>query len=310
MLRLLQQYQPDVINLHGFNQWAQPGLPWTIAADLAHLAPVVWTAHDCWPLNGVVDYPGEELGIPDPPRDSAALNRLAACGARLAIAGPSRWMADKARAAFDGRIFSVALPNGVDTSVFRPMPVSAAREVLGLPSSGSVVLAVAERLDSHRKGLDLLRATRAHLPESVCFAWVGEGFANPLDWGGRLLGALQDERVMRAAYAAADVVVVPSRLDNLPNILLESLACGTPCVGFAVGGIPDVIRPGESGYLARPFDPLDLAEQIKRLLDLSPGDSRALRVRCREIAETEYTLEAAADHYLALFQRMQMGGIL
>ncbi|MCS4156041.1 glycosyltransferase involved in cell wall biosynthesis [Salinibacter ruber] len=104
-------------------------------------------------------------------------------------------------------------------------------------------------------------------------------------------------------YSTADVFVIPSRQDNLPNTVLESMACGTPVVGFDVGGIPDMVRPGETGWLAEAEDSRALGEAIDAALADDVKRER-MEKRCREVIEAEYALEVQANNYRKLYNEM------
>ena len=111
---------------------------------------------------------------------------------------------------------------------------------------------------------------------------------------------------MAAVYSAADLFVAPSLQDNLPNTVLESLACGTPVVGSHTGGIPDMVRPGETGWLFETGN----AEALRATLQeaLATRDLTGLRPRCREVAEREYSLELQAERYKKLYEEVAGGG--
>jgi glycosyltransferase involved in cell wall biosynthesis len=117
------------------------------------------------------------------------------------------------------------------------------------------------------------------------------------------LGYMSSDRLKAIAYSAADLFVFPTRADNLPLVLQESMACGTPMVSFKVGGVPDLVRPGITGYLAEAENPQDLCRGIVELLE-----DEALRVsmgkNCREIAVQEYPLELQARRYVDLYQKV------
>jgi len=117
------------------------------------------------------------------------------------------------------------------------------------------------------------------------------------------VGFLQDEQKLAQLYSAADVFVVSSLQENLPNTIMEALACGTPCVAFDVGGIPDLIDHGENGYLAQPYQPASLAEGIVRVLcgeQAAEELSRAARLK----AERCFSLERSAGRYLELYREL------
>ena len=115
-------------------------------------------------------------------------------------------------------------------------------------------------------------------------------------------GTISDPRLLKLVYTAVDAVVVPSQVDNLPNVLLEAIACGTPCVGFDVGGIPEVIRENQTGWLARRGDAAGLARALNAAVALDDAGRAALRASCRRIAEAEYGSELQARRYLDVFQ--------
>jgi glycosyltransferase involved in cell wall biosynthesis len=117
----------------------------------------------------------------------------------------------------------------------------------------------------------------------------------------RQLGRLSDEHLQRLAFTAADVFVFPTLADNQPLVLIEALACGTPVVSFDVGGVPEMVRHLETGYLASYKDVDDLARGIEMLLGNEELHHR-MRLRCRQVAEEEYSLELQAQRYVALYE--------
>ena len=117
------------------------------------------------------------------------------------------------------------------------------------------------------------------------------------------LGKLRDDTTLALAYAAADVFVVPSLQDNLPNTVMEALACGTPCVGFNIGGMPDMIEHQQNGYLAQPYETEDLAQGIAWVLeDQKRGDRLSQRARAK--VEQAFTLQHQAAQYFELYQSL------
>lgn len=294
----------DVVHLH----WI-PGL--LGIADLPRIArPVVWTFHDQWPICGAEHY--TELARP---REgyTAANRRPGARGPDLdrwtwqrkrarwrgfapVIVCSSRWMAGEVRASllFGGREVHV-IPNPLDTALYCPQDRAAARVALGLPGDRVLLLFAAWSATSdRRKGFHVLaealrllagRGLAARVDLVVCGAKGAEpvhGFTT--HW----LGQLSDEASMRRLYSACDVLAIPSLQDNLPNILAEAMACGLPAVGSETGGIPDFIRPGETGLLAAPGQAPQLAERLELLLR-----DAALRSRIGEAARR--TIEGACD---------------
>ena len=160
----------------------------------------------------------------------------------------------------------------------------------------------------HLKGEDLLRkcmeqvgAAAPGKAELLVFgqnqpANTGE-WPCPVHW----LGPVRDDHTLAMLYSAANVTVVPSRQDNLPNTAIESHACGTPVVAFTIGGLPDIVTPGETGWLASPFDTDDLAHGVMWVL----GDAArwsALSRAARASAMAKYSPQAIAAQYLSVYE--------
>ncbi len=311
---------PDVVNVHWIGQgFARP------ETLRAFARPVVWTCHDLWAFTGGCHHPGDcrryearcgacpALGS-ERERDLSTWlqSRKARAyeGLDLTVVTPSRWLGNLARrsALLAGRRIEV-LPNGVDAELFRPAPREPARDRLGLPREARVVLfAALGGAASPWKGFDLLAEAlqalagrRAVLGLMLLVAGATavpgeESIGVPV----RCLGQLEDDRALVDAYAAADVVAVPSRVDNLPSTAMEGLACGRPVVGFAVGGIPDMIEDRVNGALAPPLDVGAFAQALAWVL-ADDARGRALSAAARERAERDFTLEIQARRYLALY---------
>jgi glycosyltransferase involved in cell wall biosynthesis len=107
---------------------------------------------------------------------------------------------------------------------------------------------------------------------------------------------------MNLCYSSADVFVLPTLADNLPLTLLEALAAGTPSVAFDTGGVPEVVRHMETGYLCRYKDSEDLARGIRTLL-MNANLMASMRPRCRDVATKEYAREVQARRYMEVYER-------
>jgi glycosyltransferase involved in cell wall biosynthesis len=228
------------------------------------------------------------------------------------VVSPSRWLAAEAqRSTLLGQFDISVIPYGLNTHTFAPLDRASVRQSLGLPQDAALVLFAAAALDNRRKGLDLLTAALGRLATKqtphrrpVHLLTIGDRPPTmPFPLPHHHLGATNDDRRLAEAYNAADVFVIPSRDDNLPNTVLESLACGTPVVGFAVGGIPDMVRMGETGLLAAPEDTCAMAEAIERVLVDAELRSR-LAENARRVAVTEYDAAIQAGRYAALYAQI------
>ncbi|MBF9059794.1 glycosyltransferase [Rhodobacterales bacterium HKCCSP123] len=317
---LKKRPKADVINLH----WVANFLDYrSFFSGLSHGQPLVWTLHDMAPMTGGCHYATscarftENCGacpIMGATRErdltrrihegkAKALGLLAQDTTR--IVAPSKWMATEARrSSLLGRFEVDVIPNGLDVDTFTPRDRSLAREVLGLPQDGHVILFGADNLSDPRKGMDLLLAALDGLDPSlsVTLASMGHGGAKG-PTGSVALGRFDNPRLMSFVYSAADLFVLPTRADNLPNVLVEAMACGTPCVSFRVGGVPDVVRHGQTGLLAEPEDMGSLRQCIVTLLQDEEMRGRMSRA-CREIAVEEYSDTPVARRYVALYEEL------
>ncbi|MCK4374135.1 MAG: glycosyltransferase family 4 protein [Candidatus Brocadiae bacterium] len=318
----------DVINLHNLHSCYFSML---LLPRLERRAPLVWTLHDMWALTGHCAYPlecerwlegcGRCPRLAGPPRMERDTTRFLYRTRRRiyakinpALVAPSRWMLEQARRAPLTEGFrAVHIPNGLDTSVFRPVDKAAARRMLRLGEGERVLLFGAYNLSEKRKGGDLLvealRRLHAAGLRDLRLVIVGKGGAQ---WAGESaypvldLGEINNELFMAAVYSAADAFVLPTRADNLPLVLLESMACGTPCVSFRVGGVPEVVRPGRTGWLAAPEDAGDLARCLRDALT-NDERRRAMSAVCREVAEKEYDVRLMARRYTHLYEELVEG---
>ncbi|MEB3292992.1 MAG: glycosyltransferase, partial [Synechococcales bacterium] len=226
----------------------------------------------------------------------------------LTVITPSQWLA---RCARESSLLQQArievIPYGLDLQRYCPKPQDWVRTLLQLPLDKPLILFVAsDATGDRRKGFHLLVAALRSLrqipwevePELVIFG--ASRPINPPEFGfkSHYLGAFQDDLSLALIYAAANVFVAPSMQDNLPNTVLEALACGLPSVAFRIGGMPDLIDHESTGYLANPFDVEELAKGIAWVLQQENRLSQAARQK----AEQEYGLTLQADRYRSLFQ--------
>ena len=249
--------------------------------------PLVWTLHDMWAFTGGCHYAGDcmrfletcgncpQLSDPGPDDISARVNkqkRIAWARLPLAIVCPSRWLADCAgqSAVLRNKRIEV-IANPIDTRAFKPLDRREARYAFNLPLDKKLVLfGAADGTADPRKGFAYLREALSGFAESaslelVIFGADNEDNGDPIDLDLPIhrTGNLRDNVSLNLLYSACDVFVLPALQDNLPNTLLEALACGTPCVAFATGGIGDLLQHQENGYLAQLADAADLRRGIE-----------------------------------------------
>ena len=317
---LMKMPDCDIVNLH----WVARFLDYR-SLPIISCKPVVWTLHDMNPFTGGCHYDGgcdrycgvcgrcpqlgssrtHDLSFSIWQRKSKAYSLFNPEG--LHIVSPSRWLAGEARkSALLGRFSVTVIPNGVDINLFSPRNATGFRKVLDIPPDARVILFVAESITKRRKGVSILLDALKLLGEESKYVLVSVG-------GGSIeaateirhmsLGRIEDERILSAIYSMADVFVIPSVEDNLPNTVLESMACGTPVVGFDVGGIRDMVHDGQTGALIKKGDAGGMARAIRDLL-VNGERLETMASRCREIVLSEYSLDIQARRYIELYEDM------
>jgi glycosyltransferase involved in cell wall biosynthesis len=314
----------DVINLH----WVSDFLDHATFFDrMSGRCALVWTLHGMNPFTGGCHY------------DLGCERYLEACGAcpqlgssdqndlsfsiwrrkrgmygrmsptDLHLVSPSRWLAAEAtRSPLLKRFPVTVIPNGVDVeTTFRPREQAPIRDLLGIPQSARVVLFVAEATDSPRKGFPLLiEALQRCVGKVPELFLVSVGNNSPraeisVPW--LHIGSVDNDRLLPLIYSAADAFAICSAQDNMPNTVLEALACGVPVVGTDVGGIPDMVRPGTTGFTVPLGDADALAAAIVRVLQ-DRGLAKEMSAACRRVAVDEYSTDLQARRYLALYREL------
>jgi len=313
----------DLLNFHNlhtgyFNYLAIP--------NITTRKPAVFTLHDMWSFTGHCAYSYDcdrwKTGCGNCPypdtypsvrRDNTwlewKLKDWVYSRSNLTIVTLSNWLTEQAQQSILNRFPIHHIPNGIDTEAYQPLDRELCRSVLGIPTGKKVLLFAAESLEDTRKGGDLLLKALTSLPNSLKAEAVlltlghgGEAIAKTIGMQTLDLGYVSSDRLKSIAYSAADLFLFPTRADNLPLVLQESMACGTPMVSFKVGGVPDLVRPGTTGYLAKPENAEDFCHGIVQLLE-----DRNLRnymsQQCRAIALTEYSLKLQAQRYVELYSQ-------
>jgi len=319
----------DIINLHWVAGYQSPI---TLHKLFATGKPVIWTLHDQWAFTGGCHYTAgcekfqdDCVACPqltDDEYDVAAAvlkdRRVHLRDVKLVVVTPSRWLASCAR---DSQLFQhlrvEVIPYSVETDLFFPMLKSEAKSRLGVEPQTLTLLFGAQDCREKRKGFHvLLAALRLCLSDLHFQRLVADARIRVLCLGhppdGSMatgipitpLGYLDSDQDVRLAYSAADVFILPSLEDNLPNTVLESMSCGTPVIASRVGGIPDVITDGMTGHLVPSGDARRLSEAILSALS-DPDRLTWMGAQCRRAIEEDFTLEVQADRYTGLYEEMR-----
>ena len=323
LLQLIPE-QPSIINCHNLHGGY---FDLRVLPILSHQLPLVLTLHDTWLLSGHCAYAINcerwksgcrecpDLSIyPAIKRDAAAFNwsrkRGIYADSRVYVITPSRWLMNQvgesmlAPAVIEGRVIN----NGVDLGVFSPGDRQAARAALGLPQDASILLFVGmggranpfkdfATIESALARLSAGDHSRALL--LLCLG--GEGSEKEMGNARiRFMGYVKDLAQVAQVYRAADVYLHAAKADTFPNVILEALACGMPVVATAVGGIPEQVKEGETGFLVPPGDSEAMAARAAQLLADRELAGR-MAAAAAEDARKRFSLDRQVDEYLGFF---------
>jgi glycosyltransferase involved in cell wall biosynthesis len=319
--------EADIVHLHWVaDNFFDPTLFFTARALKK---PVVWRLPDIAPLTGGCHFtptctrfldgcgacPVLESEDPDDLSAQVFARRrdaLARYAGPVHFVGPCSWMEKTIRSSplIAGSETSTIL-NGVDTSLFCPQPDNGFRRQFGIDADTIMITFAAFLLPETRKGLDVLLAALSKLTDlDITVVFIGHVPPEPPK-GVRSVstGHIDDLETMRDAYAASDIVAVPSLADNLPNVVFEAMACGTAVVASDVGGIADIVHPGQTGVLVPPGDADALAASLRHLAQ-DRASREALGNNARRYCTEHLSLDCEAQKYVALYERLlgQSGG--
>lgn len=316
-ISVLRELKPDIVHMH----WPHCGfirIEGLVKLDV----PIIWTIHDMWAFTGVCHYSQKckrymigcgqcPLLASDDPDDVSyrVYRRKASTYPKLdlTVVSPSNWLADLARASPLLRHVPVTvIPNGIDTGAFSPRKREDARQRLSLPKDRILLAFGADSaLADGRKGAALLFDALASRPLAECeLAVFGSDCpAEPPELPMRVhwIGPVWNDDVLADIYSAANLFVAPSLQENLSNMVMEALACGTPVIAFDIGGMGDLIDDGESGVLIPEADGgIGLCTAIEALA----GDTRRLTEMGRAARQSvleRFILTEVADRYARLY---------
>ncbi len=304
--------QADIINLHWIPEFVDYA---TFFKSVDK--NIVWTLHDMNPFTGGCHYSSncfkynsncmnckQLKGTKDNNLSNKILlskEKIFSNDIKLNIVAPSKWLNNLSR---ESKLFSiyknVLIPYSLDSKIFHPISKFNAREILNLPKAKKIILFVSDSIINKRKGFPLLiDALKKYNNSDVLLCSVGSTNKSSDLQNYFHLGKIHDERLMSIIYSAADVFVIPSLEDNLPNTVIESLMCGTPVIGFNIGGIPDMVENNVDGVLCEKQDADSLLKGIITFFDNQDSFDRN---KIREKAVKKYDESIQADNYIALYK--------
>ncbi|MCU4156648.1 glycosyltransferase family 4 protein [Carboxylicivirga sp. A043] len=318
--------EADIIHLHWINQGFLSIE--TLGKLLKCGKPIVWTQHDMWSFTGGCHYAGTCLeflefcsycpflrksGKKDLSARIFAQKRKIYNESPLSIVTCSKWLrtlSQESKLLRRKEFYNI--PNPIDTDFYQPRCKQETRKRLGLPEDKRLILFGAANVNDPRKGMryfiEALSILAENFPvvkdktELVVFGKMNAETAKLFPFKTNSFKFVSDPDVLVDLYSAADNYVLPSLQDNLPNTVMESLACGTPVVGFSIGGVPEMITHKESGYLAEVKNSLSLATGIYETLFVS--DLEQLSANARQKAVEHYSEEVVANQYKAVYKSL------
>ena len=288
--------------------------------------PVVWTMHDLWPATGICHYArgcnryASACGNCPLLPNKGSKNDLSAKVFRrkktiyqqgnIYFVSCSRWLEKQAKMGglFIGQRIT-NIPNPIDTHVFCPQDKADARLRVGLPADKHLILFVSQRVTDGRKGMkyfieaiDHLIAEYPEMKDNTAIAILGGHSEDiSLSLPSYPLGYVSDEKSIVNIYNSVDAFVLPSLEDNLPNTIMEAMACGVPSIGFKVGGIPEMIDHMKNGYVANCRDTKDLAAGIHWAL--CEADAAVLQKECVQKVMHCYSQNVVAMKYIEVYNQ-------
>lgn len=300
--------EADILHLH----WVGGFLDYKTFFEKIN-KPVIWTLHDLNPFSGGFHYEEDSLNNREDfskiENQYLVLKKKAISSTKnLHIVCLSQWIQKMSK---NSNVFNELphhlIPNGLNLQTFRPQNENRDKicKKFNLPLDKKIILFVADNIHNQRKGFAYLKQALEYLKNKdfVCLL-VGKSDNKQEEVPFLHLDFIKNEEMLAEIYASADVYVIPSLEDNLPNTVLESLACGTPVVGFEVGGIPDMVRNEQNGFLAELKNSKDFARKIQQILE---NDELRMQMsqNARKIAEEEYSLELQTKRYIELYQSIR-----
>lgn len=319
--------QADVIHLHWINQ-GMLSLG-NIKKILQSGKPVVWTMHDMWPFTGICHYAGNCINYQSECKSCTFIYRNGHAKdlsyrtfrkkkklyqtAPVTFVACSRWLEEQAKksALTEGHQV-LNIPNPINTRLFRPHNKPEIREKLHLPKEKPLVLFGSVKIKDKRKGIDyfieacnILAKSHPELVNNlgvVVFGHKSEALNEQIPFDVYALDYVRQAKDMADIYNAVDMFAIPSLEDNLPNTIMEAMACGVPCVGFNVGGIPEMIDHLHNGYVAQYKSAEDLANGMYWVL--RDSDYKLLSEQAvRKVLET-YSERNVAKKYTDIYNKV------
>jgi glycosyltransferase involved in cell wall biosynthesis len=329
----LQQHLPDInaefISLP-FSEYRLENHPIIKDADIIHLhwvademldygtffsscnKPIVWTLHDMNPFQGLFHYKNDLINNENKTKELdnkvLEIKKVAVRNYKnsLTVVTPSHWLAEEANesSVFENRKI-ITIPYGLNLDIFTLHNKDEARNALSLPQNKTILLFIAESINNTRKGFSiLLEALYQKQDNDTIIVAMGEKPLN-IDLNSKLkilyTGRISDENLIAKYFSACDAFILPSTEDNLPNVMLESLSCGTPVIGFPVGGIKEHVHHMHTGILAKAVTSYSLMLAIQEFINAKDSFDRN---EIRKYAVSFFEENKNTNKYIELYKEL------
>jgi glycosyltransferase involved in cell wall biosynthesis len=317
--------QSDILNLHNIHRdyFSYLSLP-----ALTSTKPTVWTLHDMWPFTGHCAYSFDcnrwEIGCgkcpyletyPSVKRDATKwewkLKRHTYSRSNITIVATSKWLENKLRKSMMAEFCSITrIPHGIDTDIFHTMDKKTCRTALKIPDGKIVLMFCAMSTLDRRKGADqlinIINGLPKNLKSNLVLLIMGENaqaYSKYFEIDVLPVGFISAHQLKVICYNAADIFLFPTRADIWSLVVQESMACGTPCISFDVGGVPDLVRPGLTGLLA-PLGNISMFRSC--IIELAEDQKKRsyMSRACRQTVLNEYDIKGQVKRYLSLYKKL------
>ncbi|OAQ38445.1 hypothetical protein A5893_13530 [Pedobacter psychrophilus] len=314
----------DILHFHWINQGF---LSLKNIKSLFHLnKPIVWTLHDMWTFTGGCHYAGDcdhflnQCGnckfLRNPNKNDIShrgwlgKEEIYQQNKNIVFVACSEWLANVAKSSSLLKNFRIeAIPNPIKTEVYKPLYKTLLKKKWNIALEAKIVLFGAANINDKRKGLvyllealEILKKSNANSNIQVLLFGKNKSLdISQLPFPAKSFSIVNDEQQLVEIYNLADVFVLPSLEDNLPNMVMEALSCAIPVVAFDQGGIPEMLSHHQNGYIAKYKSSEDLANGISWVLNV---EGEHLKNNAREKVLNSYSEEVVAEKYLAVYKSL------
>ena len=302
MSLILERHNPEFCMFHNIHG---AGWPLEIVRVASNYCPTSWTLHDCssflgsyYPSHSPLPSDKEKLQL------GAYWDSISKQKTRFPFCAvtPSEWMNNQAKSSSWSDHLVKTIHNPVPKSYFKNRDQDACKRALGISTERPLILCIAGNLQEERKGGNILKEVLHSKFDDVNFLLIGRTTESIADYKENIysLGFIQDELTMQIAYNAADLVLHPAPIDNLPNTVAEAMSAGTPILSFQTGGLPEMVVPGKSGWLVPKINAQLMTQELRSIIKTK--SYKNLRNSTKEHAEKLFDPKEIGKKYIELIQ--------